>query len=551
MEKADIKKGFKMKYLHIAIIVLGIIFITIPIFHQNLWFDESYTIGIVSKSFIDIWKIGSHDVHPVLYYWLLHIIYLIFGSNIYLYRVFSMIPIAILSILGYTHIRKDFGEKVGLLFSFFTLFLPISTVYSGEIRMYTWAMLFVSIMAIYAYRIFEREKINTNEENKAKETNKKERIIDNKNWLIFGIFSLASAYTHYYGLATAGIINVILFIYLIIRSIKAHKKSRENKLYTKSLKRFTISAVLQIALYIPWVMYLITQFGQVAGGFWIRWIPFGKIWLQIFTFQFTGDLENTILPLWLEILFSAMWVIYVIYAVIRVKHSKKEKQQENKNKKNENEKVENSEGKNTPGLLAIGVYVAVILALFLISLKVPILYARYLLNLTGIFFFFMAFFISKGGRKTVTIILSIITIIVSIMVNIKVSKMNYDESNNKPLEYVKQDLKEDDLLFFGNDASGFVISMQLIDNPNCFFDGGNWNVDEAYKAFGKDLKIIKNLDEIKDYEGRMWVIDSSDFNIYREIEEKYGEKINLIKQERFSIEYHLYQYSISLVKKAS
>ncbi len=137
------------------------------------------------------------------------------------------------------------------------------------------------------------------------------------------------------------------------------------------------------------------------------------------------------------------------------------------------------------------------------------------------------------------------------MVNIKVTKMNYDNSNSKPLEYVKQDLKEDDLIFFGNDASGFVISMQLIDNPNCFFDGGNWNVDEAYKAFGKDLKIIKNLDEIKDYEGRMWVIDSSDFNIYREIEEKYGDKIKLIKQEKFSIEYHLYQYSISLIEKVS
>src|SRR5699024_5135941 len=83
------------------------------------------------------------------------IIYLIFGSNIYLYRFFSMVPIAILGILGYTHIRKDFGEKVGLLFSFFVFFLPITSVYSGEIRMYTWAMLFVTLMAIYAYRIYK------------------------------------------------------------------------------------------------------------------------------------------------------------------------------------------------------------------------------------------------------------------------------------------------------------------------------------------------------------------------------------------------------------
>lgn len=74
--------------------------------------------------------------------------YLIFGTNLYLYRIISVIPLAILGILGYTHIRKDFGEKEGILFSFFTFFLPIASVYSGEIRMYTWAMLFVTLMAI-------------------------------------------------------------------------------------------------------------------------------------------------------------------------------------------------------------------------------------------------------------------------------------------------------------------------------------------------------------------------------------------------------------------
>ena len=154
-EEHNLKQEKNLKYIHIAIILLGIIFISIPIFHQNLWFDESYSVGMANKSFADIWSIGSNDVHPVLYYWILHIVYLLFGPNIYIYRILSMIPIAILGILGYTHIRKDFGEKVGLLFSFFVFFLPIMCVYSGEIRMYTWAMLLVSLMAIYAYRIYK------------------------------------------------------------------------------------------------------------------------------------------------------------------------------------------------------------------------------------------------------------------------------------------------------------------------------------------------------------------------------------------------------------
>ncbi len=35
----NLKQEKNLKYIHIAIILLGIIFISIPIFHQNLWFE--------------------------------------------------------------------------------------------------------------------------------------------------------------------------------------------------------------------------------------------------------------------------------------------------------------------------------------------------------------------------------------------------------------------------------------------------------------------------------------------------------------------------------
>ena len=57
-----------------------------------------------------------------------------------------------------------------------------------------------TVLAIYAYRL-------TKEDN-------------TKNWLIFGIASLMSIYLHYYGLMAAGIINVILLVYLIIKKRK-------------------------------------------------------------------------------------------------------------------------------------------------------------------------------------------------------------------------------------------------------------------------------------------------------------------------------------------
>ena len=147
------------KIIHIAIIILGIIFILIPAFHTNTWFDESYSVGMARHSFLDIWTIGGHDVHPVLYYWMLRIVTLLTNGSILAYRIFSVIPIAILGILGYTHIRKDFGERTGILFSFLSYMLPEMVMYASEIRMYSWSVLTITILAIYAYRLSKESNI--------------------------------------------------------------------------------------------------------------------------------------------------------------------------------------------------------------------------------------------------------------------------------------------------------------------------------------------------------------------------------------------------------
>ena len=65
------------------------------------------------------------------------------------------------------------------------------------------------------------------------------------------------------------------------------------------------------------------------------------------------------------------------------------------------------------------------------------------------------------------------------------------------------------------------------------------------------MKTIKTLEGLDNYYGRIWVVDSGNYNIYNEMLERYGENINLLKQEHFSIEYHSYQYNITLVEKTS
>ena len=209
-------KEKKNKIIHIAIIVIGAVFVLLSAFHTNIWFDEAYSVSIANHSFAEIWQISSHDVHPILYYWVLHVLNLIFGANLIVYRLFSVLCIILLGVLGYTHIRKDFGEKTGIIFSYLSFFLPAICIYAVELRMYSLAMYLGAVLGIYAYRI----------------------VVGNfskKNWVIFAISSLCLSYTHYYGLMTAGIINLVVFIYILA-------KKKEDKRYIKS---FIIQAIIE------------------------------------------------------------------------------------------------------------------------------------------------------------------------------------------------------------------------------------------------------------------------------------------------------------------
>ncbi len=487
---------FTNKKIHIGIIVLGIIFLLIPVFHTGLWFDESYTVGIVNKGFGDIWSIGKNDVHPIFYYWILHAFNLIFGSNILVYRIISVLFMAILGILGYTHIRKDFGEKAGILFSIFVFFFPVNVVYAGEIRMYSLAMLLVTLMSIYAYRIYK----NKNEKNKV-------------NWLLFAIFSLASAYTHYYGLMIAFLENLILFLLFIIQSVKEKK-------ITYNFKAFFVSAIPQILLYIPWLITLLQKV-STTGDFWIA-LKFPDTVIELLTFPFTGNLGGSyyvILPM--AIIYALSMYGYLIFIHI-------------KNRKDESLR---------PALFSIILWMLLLLTSKITSdvIGKVVIYARYMLVAGGLFSFFISYTMSKKGNRDINIIAITTTIVLSMMVVCGLAYENYDKSNVEYKEYVKTEIKKDDLFICTSELTGVVTSTYLPNNEIYFWDKDNWGIEEAYKAFGK---TIYDFEFLKDYSGRIWV---SNPEILNAIKEKY--EVKEIDNKEFYTRYKGQHFNLILIEK--
>lgn len=497
MEKIKEKiKSITLKQWHIAVIVIGIIFVSLGAFHSNLWFDESYSVGLARHTFGEIWSIGGHDVHPILYYWMLRIVYLMTGGTIMAYRIFSVIPIAIMIILGYTHIRKDFGEKTGFIFSFLSAFLPEMAQYAIEIRMYSWAILAVTILALYAYRL-------TKEDN-------------TKNWIIFGLSSLASIYLHYYGLMAAGLINVFLLIYLIV------KRRKKGIIFIISF------GILQGLAYLPWLVNFATQLSNVSSGYWIGF-SFPKTPMELLSSQLAGyvktsDYTGLLVPTVLALELYA-YMIYKTYKYAKAK-----------------------EDLNSFKWSVI-VYFAVILAAIIITalMKTSILYYRYLFVITGLYIFAVSFILGKEENKIeIVAILSVIAIL-GVYNNIVMMKDNYDYSNQEPIKYLNENVKEGDTIVYADFGGGSVVAVQFADNQVYFYNADNWGVEEAYKAFGPNYEVKVTKDFIDNCSNRVWFVD----NIYNSVADEIfeGKGYNKVSEKDFSTKYHDYSYKIVLLKK--
>lgn len=478
----------KENIIHIAIIIIGAILMLIPAFHSNIWFDESYSLGIVEHSFSEIWTIGSNDVHPILYYWMLKIVNIIFGTNILAYRLFSVLGIIVLGILGLTHIKKDFGTKTGLLFTFFSMFLPAMLNYALEIRMYSWTIVFVTLMAIYLYRFIKQQNI--------------------KNLILFGIFSIASCYMHYYALACAGIMNLGLIIYVI--------KNRKN-IDKKMIRNFFIVEAMQVILYIPWLIAFVKQALRVGGGFWIT-IEFPQILIDIVNFQFKGSLEETI-----PTIFAILLLIYIMYIIIK----------NIKNKEN-----------IKPGIVPLITYVVVIILVALASIVSPILYARYLFTITGLLIFAISYFLAKENNKVIIGMICGAVIVLSLMNMINNKIENYDESNNKAIEYLKEQLQPEDIIVYSGINEGGVVAALIDTNKQYFLNIDHWEIEEAYKAYDPQMGIAYSLEEVVEKaNGRIFIINSDDLELgdisqYKEVSE-----------QKFETKFKNYTYNIRILEK--
>lgn len=263
----------KRQVILLAISILVILINLSLIFNDSVWYDEAYTMNLVRGNFFDILYGTSIDVHPPLYYFIVKFFTLIFGYSVPAAKLASITPVFLTMLLVIFVLDKQlsYSHYSGTLFCILLLgTAPSSMGMNVELRMYTWAMFFVTATAVFAFKLFLEES-----------------RIANCIPLIF--FALCAAYTHYFALVAVGIIFAILLFAIIL----THKKL---------LKSWGISCIICLLFYLPWLPVLFKQIAFVEGGFWIPEITLDKL-IEYLNWLFSGD-------------YRAFWWIVVFFAIL-------------------------------------------------------------------------------------------------------------------------------------------------------------------------------------------------------------------------------------------
>ena len=317
-------------------------------FNDNVWTDEAFTIDLLKQDFGGILFGTASDVHPPLYYLIAKCFTFLWGSSLLSLKLVSILPILLCMSWGAFLVRRRFGFFAALLFTLFLGVIPCTMEYAVQIRMYSWAIFFLTFMGLWAY----------------------EACLSGK-WRYFAgviLTSAAAAYTHYFAFVAAIWIYGFLFLALLFTS-------------RKELLKWLASTILSLLLFVPWMPYMKIQVRGVSKSYWIEDIT-GETIKEFFPFLFYMDIPWTTM-VWILLLAAG-----VLFAICMIWKGKKR------------------EGIFALLLLLVPVLTAVT-GVVLSTLIRPIFIVRYLLPCMGLLALFLAITFSRYARGSVFIALTV------------------------------------------------------------------------------------------------------------------------------------------------
>ncbi len=432
------------KIIYYLIPTLLVLLALCGIFTSSMWADEVFTVELLSHPFKEIIKIAILDVHPPLYYLIYLFFYKIFGfifnyDIVYVGKLVSIMPFIILLIINLTYTNKKYGKNISFIFNLLICGMPHMMQYALELRMYSYALLFVTITFLISLSI-------------------KENSGNYLKWFLLTIFSTLALYTHYF----AGLACVIIFIELLIHFIKVKN--------IKSIINVFLFGIMIVAFFSPWLIVFIKQVIKVNKSYWILPITFVDIIKCLSIFFTYNSITSSIL--------SFSLITLAIIGIYKLK--------------NKNEI-----------LSGIFVYLFTFIVGIFISLFIkPILVPRYLIVTAGCFYFSLAFGINKiisdFNYRKISKITYILLVLIALFTNTYCLAYKYKNTivTNNTLNCLNEIIKDEDTIVYDDFHLSLIISHYYNDCKNYAY------TDEYVTPFTEcfdncNIKRLYDIDSLK------------------------------------------------------
>ncbi|MDE7130798.1 MAG: hypothetical protein K2O65_03235, partial [Lachnospiraceae bacterium] len=289
-------------YLFLGISAVMLLRSLMLCFSNDIWYDELFTVGMIEHSYGDLIAFTARDVHPPLYYcivkFVLELCKLISAqaNAVVIAKVVSVLPYFILFAYSVTFIRRRFGILTGGLFMFCAIAMPQLSAYTVEVRMYSFALLFVTAAFLHAYGTITAGSATVG----ARAYMRQIHAV-----ALVG-YGLAAAYTQYF--ACVAVIMVYLYV-LIVFLLEDRNR----------IKEWLLWVAISAAGYIPWLYALFGQITTVRENYWIlplTWRSLGGCVKFVMKPAFT----NGILSVILAVVMFVVCVLVFVYGATKVYH---------------------------------------------------------------------------------------------------------------------------------------------------------------------------------------------------------------------------------------
>lgn len=334
---------------------------------SSLWYDETVSLFLARQDLISLTRHTAGDIHPPLYYYLLHFWGLAAGWSEFSAAFLSLFFGVLLIALVYRVAREWVGTNVALIASFLIAISPYNLWYSQEVRMYTLGAALGLASVYFFVRLLQAEQKTAGLAFHVSRF----KVLVSRDLAAYVLVSAAGMYTLYYFAFLLAFENLAALVWLLKSSIENRKPI--SRFTFRILRNWIFSQLGILLLYLPWLFIALRQASNPPVPPWRSFTPLPNVLLESFSALALGQSVDPAM-VWFPLV-----VVAIVIAVGLVR----------------GDRPATSDPRRVAGFFLLAYTLIPLVIIYAISIWKPLYHVRYLFIYSPAFYILLAIGINK------------------------------------------------------------------------------------------------------------------------------------------------------------